>query len=36
VVTGVIIFDPKQVGKERLTFVLRGEDQTEIVRIVIQ
>ncbi|MEK6299759.1 MAG: hypothetical protein AABO41_03485 [Acidobacteriota bacterium] len=35
-VTGVIIFDPKQVGKERLTFVLRAEDQTEIARIVIQ
>jgi len=35
-VTGVIVFDPKQVGKERLTFVLRAEDQTEIARIVIQ
>lgn len=36
VLTGVIIFDPKPVGKDRLTFVLRGEDQTEIGRIVIQ
>src|SRR6185436_11443458 len=30
VLTGIIVFDPKQVGKERLTFVMRAEDQTEI------
>ena len=36
VLTGIIVFDPKQVGKERLTFVMRAEDQTEIARIVIQ
>ncbi|HWO00256.1 MAG TPA: hypothetical protein VNS63_13415 [Blastocatellia bacterium] len=37
VVTGVIVFDPKQLGaKDRLAFVLRGEDQLELARIVIQ
>ncbi|HSO75246.1 MAG TPA: hypothetical protein VLU47_10445, partial [Blastocatellia bacterium] len=37
VVTGVIVFDPKQVGANyRLAFVLRGEDQIEIARIVVQ
>lgn len=37
VVTGVIVFDPKQVGANyRLTFVVRGEDQIEIARILIQ
>lgn len=35
--TGVIVFDPKQVGpKERLTLLLRGEDNSEIARVVIQ
>jgi hypothetical protein len=37
VVTGVIVFDPKHVGAtSRLVFVLRGEDQIEISRIVVQ
>ncbi|MFY9608772.1 MAG: hypothetical protein WAU45_09190 [Blastocatellia bacterium] len=37
VLTGVIVFDPKQVGTNyRLTFVIRGEDQIEIARIIIQ
>lgn len=37
VVTGVIVFDPKQVATDyRLAFVLRGEDQIELVRIIIQ
>ena len=37
VVTGVIIFDPKQFGaKDRLVFFLRDEDKTEIAHITIQ
>jgi hypothetical protein len=36
VVTGVIVFDPKQVGTNRLAFVVRAEDQIEIARILIQ
>jgi len=35
--TGVIIFDPKQVGtKQRLTLYVRGEDSAELARLTIQ
>jgi hypothetical protein len=35
--TGVIIFDPKQVGtKQKLTLYVRGEDSAEIARLTIQ
>lgn len=37
VLTGVIVFDPKQVAANyRLSFVMRGEDQIELARIVVQ
>lgn len=35
--TGVIVFDPKQVGtKQRLTLFVRGEDSAEIAHVTIQ
>jgi type IV secretory pathway VirB9-like protein len=35
--TGVIIFDPKEVGtKQRITLYVRGEDSTELARLTIQ
>ena len=35
--TGVIIFDPKQVGtKQKLTLYVRGEDSAELARLTIQ
>jgi archaellum component FlaG (FlaF/FlaG flagellin family) len=35
--TGVIVFDPKQVGsKQRLTLFVRGEDSTELAHVTIQ
>jgi hypothetical protein len=35
--TGVIVFDPKQVGpKQRLTLFLRGEDSAELAHVTIQ
>jgi archaellum component FlaG (FlaF/FlaG flagellin family) len=35
--TGVIVFDPKQVGtKQRLTLFVRGEDSAELAHVTIQ
>ena len=35
--TGVIIFDPKQVGtKQKITLYVRGEDSAELARLTIQ
>ncbi len=35
--TGVIVFDPKQVGtKQRLTLFVRGEDSSELAHVTIQ
>jgi type IV secretory pathway VirB9-like protein len=35
--TGIIVFDPKQVAaKQRLTFFVRGEDRAELARITVQ
>jgi hypothetical protein len=34
--TGVIVFDPKEVGpKDRLTLYVRGENNSELARIII-
>lgn len=35
--TGIVVFDPKQVeSKDKLSFYLRGEDHLEITRVAIQ
>jgi archaellum component FlaG (FlaF/FlaG flagellin family) len=35
--TGIIVFDPKQVGaKQRLTLFVRGEDSAELAHVTIQ